>query len=118
MSLLDRLRQKRPPAAELDVLLVRRLRSLGEDLTRPRPIVHFLDFPSEEGAREAARAVESAGYEATVTAPAERAGPWSVRAEGNRVVDESTVTAFRAWFERLAAEHGGEYDGWEAPASR
>jgi hypothetical protein len=115
VSLLDRLRQKRPPAAELDLLLVRRLRSLGEDLTRPRPILQFLDFSSAQAAREAARVIESAGYEVTVTAPADPAARWSVRAAGNRVVDESTVAAFRAWFERLADEHGGEYDGWEAP---
>ena len=114
MSLLDRLRQKRPPAAELDLLLVRRLRSVGEDLTRPRPIAHFLDFEHEADARSAATELEAAGYEATVSPPAGDAARWSVRASGRRVVDEATVVAFRAWFERLAAEHRGEYDGWES----
>jgi hypothetical protein len=40
-----------------------------------------------------------------------------VRAEGSRVVDETTVVAFRAWFERVAADHAGEYDGWESPSA-
>jgi hypothetical protein len=112
VSLLDRFRQKRPPAPEFDLLLVRRLRSVGADLTRPRPIVHFLEFPSEADARAAAEEVEGGGY--VVTVGAEESGRWSVRAEGTRVVDESTVTVFRPWFERIAAAHAGEYDGWES----
>lgn len=118
MSLLDRFRQKRPPAAELDLLLVRRLRSVGDDLTQPRRIVHFLDFARESSARAAASVVEEAGYEVTVAPPGAEASHWSVRAEGSRVVDEATVVAFRAWFERVAAEHSGEYDGWESPSAR
>ena len=114
MSLLDRFRQTRPPAPELDLLLVRRLRSVGADLTRPRPIVHFLDFPSEADARAAAAEIEAGGYGVTVAA-GENA-TWSVRAEGTRVVDESTVTVYRPWFERVAAAHAGEYDGWESSA--
>jgi len=113
VSLLDRFRQKRPPAPELDLLLVRRLRSVGADLTRPRPIVHFLAFPSEADARAAAAEIEGGGYVVTVAA---ENGTWSVRAEGTRVVDESTVTVYRPWFERIAAAHAGEYDGWESSA--
>jgi hypothetical protein len=118
MSLLDRFRQQRPPPAELDLLLVSRLRSIGEDLTRPRVVVHFLDLPGEREALAARAALEEAGYEATLAAPEAPDAPWSLRAEARRVVDETTVPGFRAWFERLAAEHGGAYDGWEAPTSR
>jgi hypothetical protein len=112
VSLLDRFRQKRPPAPELDLLLVRRLRSVGADLTRPRPIAHFLEFTREADARAAAAEIEAGGYGVTVAA--EESGTWSVRAEGTRVVDESTVTVYRPWFERIAAGHDGEYDGWES----
>jgi hypothetical protein len=117
VSLLDRFRQKRPPAAELDLLLVRRLRSVGDDLTRPRRIVHFLDFEREPDAREAGSEIEEAGYDVTVAPPSGDAPHWSVRAEGSRVVDETTVVAFRAWFERVATHHAGEYDGWESPSA-
>jgi hypothetical protein len=116
VSLLDRFRQKRPPAAELDLLLVRRLRSVGDDLTRPRRIVHFLDFADEHHAHEVAHEVEDAGYDVAVEPPSSEAPHWRVRAEGARVVDETTIVAFRAWFERVAAEHAGEYDGWESPS--
>jgi hypothetical protein len=115
VSLLDRFRQKRPPAPELDLLLVRRLRSVGADLTRPRPIAHFLDFGSEADARAAAVEIEAGGYEVTVTAPAASDDPWSLRAQGARVVDETTISVFRSWFERIAAAYAGEYDGWESP---
>lgn len=118
MSLLDRLRQKRPPEPELDLLLVQRLRARGEDLTRPRPILHFLDFPDAAAATAASRALEEAGYVVTVEPPEDADAPWTARVEGERVVDETTVPAFRRWFEQLAAEHGGAYDGWEAPKLR
>ena len=39
-----------------------------------------------------------------------------MRADGHRTVGPETVAAFRSWFEDIAAEHGGEYDGWEAAA--
>lgn len=118
MSLLDRFRQKRPPAPELDLLLVRRLRAVGADLTQPRRIVHFLYFDSEAGARAAAIEIEEGGYDVTVAPPDGEVAKWSVTAEGARVVDEGTIAAFRAWFERVASGHAGEYDGWEAPAGR
>lgn len=116
MSLLDRFRQKRPPAPELDLLLVRRLRAVGADLTQPRRIVHFLYFENETAARVAADEIEEAGYESTVAPPEGDNAQWSVKAEGARVVDETTIVAFRAWFERVAGRHAGEYDGWESPA--
>ena len=117
MDFLDRFRQERPPAAELDLLLVRRFRSVGDDLTQARRIVHFLDFGREQDARAATSEIEEAGYDVTVAPPSDDAPYWSLRAEGRRVVDETTVVAFRAWFERLAAEHAGEYDGWESPSA-
>ena len=39
-----------------------------------------------------------------------------MRADGERVVGVETIAAFRSWFEHVAAEHDGEYDGWEAAA--
>jgi Regulator of ribonuclease activity B len=116
MSLLDRLRQKRPPAPELDLLVVRQLESAGADLGRPRHVVHYLYFEAEEGARRAAGEIEAAGYGVAVAAPEGDVEQWAVRAEATRVVDPTTVAAFRASFERIAAAGGGEYDGWEASA--
>jgi hypothetical protein len=51
-----------------------------------------------------------------VQAPGDRIAAWTVRADDTRVVSSATVGSFRAWFEDVAAEHRGEYDGWEAAA--
>lgn len=116
MRLLPRLRRKPRPGPELDKLSLKELHARGADLTRPRHVLHFLYFADEATARSAAEAVASAGYEVRVGEPSERASEWEVRAETTRVVNESTVHAFRPWFEQVAAQHAGEYDGWEAAA--
>jgi hypothetical protein len=117
MGFLDRFKKKPPPPPpELDRLILRQLQGLGADLTRPRHVLHFLYFAEEAGAREAAEAVESAGYEVTLTRPDETVAQWSIKAESTRVVDYSNVAGFRALFERIAETHRGEYDGWEAAA--
>jgi hypothetical protein len=116
MRLFGRMRQKPPPPPELDRVILAQLRGRGADLALPRHVLHFLYFRDEAAARNAAAAAEQAGYDVTVTAPDEGVEQWSVRAETTRVVDETNVDAYRALFARIAAEHGGEYDGWEAAA--
>jgi regulator of ribonuclease activity B len=114
VRLLPRLRRKPRAGPELDRLSLKELRGRGADLTRPRHVLHFLYFADEATARNAAEAVASAGYEVSVSEPSERVPQWGVRAETTRIVNESTVHAFRPWFEQVAGQHGGEYDGWEA----
>jgi hypothetical protein len=118
MGFLDRIRKMGEPTTteQADDLLLRQLAGLGADLTRPRHVLHFLYFDDEADATAAAAVTRRAGYETTVTEPDENIAQWSVRAEAHRVVDRTTVEAFRTWFEELAREHHGEYDGWEAAA--
>ena len=118
MSFLDRIRMARAPAttAEADRLALKQLEGRGADLTQRRHVIHFLYFSDETDAHRAADEIERAGYEATVDAPSDTIPEWTVRAEGNRVVGAATVGAFRAWFEQMATEFRGEYDGWEAAA--
>jgi hypothetical protein len=115
MSFLDRLLRGTPPssAEEVDRITLRKLQGMGADLTKPRDVLHFLEFPAEISAREAADELERAGWTTTITAPSETEWVWSLRAQGMRVVDATTVSPVRAWFEALAARHGGEYEGWE-----
>jgi hypothetical protein len=118
MSFFERLlRGKRPETgAEMDRLVVRQLEGRGADLAQPRHVIHFIYFADEADARAAAEAIDRADYDTTVIAPTEEIAEWAVRAEGYRVVSVSTVDAFRAWFEQIAAEFNGQYDGWEAAA--
>jgi hypothetical protein len=114
--LLHRRRAPRDSAA-VDQDVVRQLRGLGADLTRPRHVRHFIYFQEEGFARRAAEQIEKADYSATVTAPGDDVPTWTVMAEGFRVIGEDTVPGFRAWFEHVAADYNGEYDGWE-PATK
>ena len=113
---IDRLLRGKPPESPqaADRLVIRQLQGLGADLTRPRHVIHFLYFDSESDARGAAEELDSADYEVSVMSPHDKVPQWTVRAEGYRVVGATTVEAFRTWFEQLAAEFHGEYDGWEA----
>lgn len=116
MRFLGRFRKAPPSGPELDQVILAQLLGRGADLTRPRHVLHFLYFETEHAAGEAAETVRAAGYDATVVPPDEGTGQWSLRAEGSRVVDFSTVPAFRAFFERVGEANEGEYDGWEAAA--
>jgi Regulator of ribonuclease activity B len=116
MGFLERLLRGKPPAtmAETDQLVVRQLQGLGADLSQPRHVIHFLYFAHETDARSAANEIDRAGYDATVAPPDDVVEAWTVRAEGYRVIGSNTVASFRAWFEQVAVEFHGEYDGWEA----
>jgi hypothetical protein len=116
VGFLDRFRQKPPPGPELDLLILRQLEGRGADLTRPRHLLQFLYFADEAAAKRASAAIESAGYDVTLTDPDGDPARWSVRAEATRVIDHTTVSSYRARFEQIADEYGGEYDGWEAAA--
>ena len=118
MGFLDRFRVSPLPKTpeEVDALAIRHLVKGGADLSKPRHVIHVVYFTSEGVAREAAEAIQAASWNATVAPPTERIDEWSVRADGDRVVGPETISAFRSWFEHVAAEFGGEYDGWEAAA--
>jgi hypothetical protein len=116
MSAFDFLRRKPRTGPELDRLSLQHLRKAGADLNRPRHVLHFLYFEDEPAARAAAEEVSAGGYTVSVTAPAHGDTHWVVQAETTRVVDARTVPAYRRSFERIASDHGGEYDGWEAAA--
>jgi hypothetical protein len=118
MRFLDRIRYQGAPKTpkEADRLALRQLAGRGADLSKPRHIVHFLYFSGEANAHAAADAIGEASWTTAVEPPTDTIAEWCVKADAHRTVGPETVAAFRTWFETLAAEHGGEYDGWEAAA--
>jgi hypothetical protein len=118
MGFLDRIRyQGRPKTPEeADALALRQLEGRGADLAKPRHVIHFLYFDGEADARAAAEAIDEASWKTVVEPPVEEIEQWCVKADAHRIVAAETVSAFRAWFERVATDHDGEYDGWEAAA--
>jgi Regulator of ribonuclease activity B len=120
VSLLGRMffRPRKPrDGSEIDQIVVKQLRSMGADLSQPRHVRHFIYFAEESDARAAARVAEEANYTATVNAPHDKVEEWVLVADSYRVIAPDTVAGFRAWFEQLASEWNGEYDGWE-PATK
>ena len=117
MNLLERMGFQRPPKTpqDADALALRHLEKRGADLSQPRHVIHFLLFASEGGARAAAAQVADGSWTAHVEAPTTHE-KWVVRIDGQRIVGRETIAAFRSQFERIAAAHDGEYDGWEAAA--
>jgi hypothetical protein len=118
MSFLDRIRYHRPPKTpqEADALALRQLTSRGANMSKPRHVVHFLLFPGEADARAASEVIGATSWSATVDPPTETRADWTVRADDERIVSADTVASYRTWFEQIAAQHNGEYDGWEAKA--
>ncbi len=101
-------------AVEADALVLTHLAELGCDPRQPRECRHYLYVPGELGARTVASSLNSAGgWDAEVE---EVRDAWLVTATTVTGLDDDVVRVTRARFERLALDHGGEYDGWEAAA--
>jgi hypothetical protein len=118
MGFLDLIRDRGRPKdpREADALALRHLQGRGADLALARHVIHFLYFEGADDARAAADAAEGAGWSTDLDPPGENVTMWTLKADGTRVLNPGTIESFRASFERLATEHGGEYDGWEASA--
>jgi Regulator of ribonuclease activity B len=108
------------PPEKGDKQVLKQLRRLGANLSRPREVVHFLYFPTQVAAEQASHQLRGEGYMIDVRPAANAAdnppNPWLMEARNYAVVDESNVQAMRQKFEGLAEAGSGEYDGWEAAA--
>ena len=108
------------PPEKGDKQVLKQLRRLGANLSRPREVVHFLYFPTQVAAEQASHQLRGEGYMIDVRPAANAAdnppNPWLMEARNYAVVDESNVQAMRQKFEGMAEAGGGEYDGWEAAA--
>jgi hypothetical protein len=108
------------PPGQADKRVLKQLRRLGANLSRPREVIHFLYFPTQVAAEQASHQLRGEGYMIDVRPAANAAenppNPWVMEARNHTVVDESNVQAMRQKFEDMAEAGGGEYDGWEAAA--
>ncbi len=99
-----------------DLAVLDQLMKHGADLDQPRHVLHYLYFPAQTAAEAAAEVARQHGHEAEVREPlADFPGQWSLVCEKHDVVtDPATVRDAGNFFDTLAVDHGGEYDGWEA----
>ena len=89
----------------------------------PRGIInYYLYFPSEEAARRAAQRLTAEGYGAEVrdASDAGASNPWLTFAAAHlpESDDELDLDDVEEHLEALAAEEGGEYDGYERDVRR
>lgn len=89
--------------------------SAGADLTQARHVRHYVYVPDESTARVAAAAAGEAGWQVEVREPLPGRTEWLVLSQRQGyVLSPAAVAEGRVFFDALAANHSGEYDGWEA----
>lgn len=81
-------------------------------------MLHFLFFTSEERAHAARAHADQAGWSAQVRDPVPRSPEqWTLVCERDGLVlTPEIVRTSTDYFEALAADQDGAYDGWEASA--
>jgi len=99
-------------ACEADERVLVHLARLGCDPAVPRETRHFLYVPERSDAEAVADALGSGGWATRVV---ESRGAWLVVAKRVRALSPALVSETRTRLVALVSEHGGVYDGWEAP---
>ena len=80
---------------------------------QPHVLLHYLYFPRESAARNAANKLCHYGFHTEERLGAEGV-TWLVLARHDIVPTEAAISAARQLMESLAESCNGEYDGWEA----
>jgi Regulator of ribonuclease activity B len=99
-----------------DLLVLNQLRQAGADLTAPRQVLYYLYFNDSATADTVARTAAASEFAAKVREPIpEDPDKWGVVCERKSyVLSMDIVRDNTDYFEKLAAQFGGVYDGWEA----
>ena len=77
---------------------------------------YFFYFPTESGARDAAKELQKYDFSISVRAPEEEGDRWFTKATGPVIDEPEVFSALETMFYALAQLFDGEYDGWEADA--
>src|SRR5829696_2969915 len=105
-----------PQPEEYDVEAVRVIvEQGGASADELLPVQHWLYFGDEAAAAEAARSAGRKGFAAECVPSAGDDGRWVVRATRQMYPRPEVFARARVPLVQVAVDHGGEYDGWEAP---
>ena len=105
-----------------DCGVLKALADHGSDLAKPHHIVYYFYFPSKGVANTVAARLKQQGFGIQRISPAPGpwwkrifdSGSWTCVAETHVVPSEEAIFRTTDLFNAIAAEFGGEYDGWEA----
>ena len=95
---------------DADIRVLEKLRELGCDPAQPRGVRHFVYVPDRFGADEVSDTLAREDWHTSVE---ESDNVCLVVAARSQPLLEPLVRQTRTRLETLAAEHGGQYDGWE-----
>ncbi len=87
------------------------------DLDASHTIVHFIYLPHQEAAYSTADSLSRQNF-LTETRMSADGVNWLVLVKHEAIPSEELLASMRQFLELLAAEVGGEYDGWEAAVHR
>jgi hypothetical protein len=87
------------------------------DTQKLHPVRHFIYTPTREAARTIAEELKQRGFQAKEHLSGKEAG-WLVLARHEIAPTAKTLLAIRSAMEALAADIGGQYDGWEVEIRR
>ena len=89
------------------------LRQMGSDAKRPHNLDLFLYLPTEAAAQTAAEKVRRLHF-STEVVPGAKDGTWLCRAKIRIIPESAPLDGIGAYFEHVAYELGGDFDGWQA----
>ncbi len=114
-----------PSASNLQRMMNRRvldsLEQQGDSHEIPRKVDHWLEFPSTEARAAARGTLEAIEFAVEAEYESEEPGaalPHSLVVSRVDAIDMHTISGITVELARLAAEHGGGYDGWESPVTK
>jgi hypothetical protein len=97
---------------DADARLLLEMAKHGADLSKPHRPEFALVFPSNEIARQAVNDLADKGYYARVNNEAASGDEAWVIAQRTMTLDVRGLRKVAEELERLATQHGGDYDGW------
>jgi hypothetical protein len=109
--------QELGPSVSLGVEIRRQLHRHGSNLQLPHDLDFYFYLPTHGAAQNAARDLRARGFSVAVSRSASGA-QWLCLANRRIVPDRRRLDEWGPWFQRVAAAHGGEYDGWEGSIER
>ncbi|TWT38639.1 DUF695 domain-containing protein [Blastopirellula retiformator] len=112
-----------PDPAEMKMIqngrVLASLAEAGDDFDIEREVNHWIYFTSADGRAKFVEAAQAEGFEvAEQKEDAEGEAPFSVLLSHVTAVDYGTINGAVLTLFAMAAEQGGEYDGWETSVQR